>query len=257
MTNCSHLQSLRPFHIFGHATSFNSISELSAVASKAIRTLKTLPTFHVNPERPLQSVYEAHVYDWAYARKTIDTLTGEAEAMLEALLLGLDLDTCHGFLDLDDVQDNFGSRTPGHSFIDDNPTLPPLQGAVAAHVARKQGQVGLTSQAMFDAATAVPNAGAVTIYLRQYALLIRRMFQLAWVTMAAPYRTPEAVSIAIINVGDVQRSVFVRNGMLHLLPTYNKIQWRVGGAIPIPHPLPRRLSNVMYTSIVLIRPFVT
>lgn len=233
------------------------MSELSAVASKAIRTLKTIPTFHVNPERPLQSVYEAHIYDWGHARKMIDSLSSELEVHLDTLLLGLDPNTLPGFLLLEDVQDNFSSKTPGHSFLNDNPALQPLSGALGTHVAAQGGAVGVGRQALFDPTTSIFNPGAVNDYLRQYAILIRLMFQLAWVTMAAPYRTPEAVSIAIVNVGDVQRSVFVRNGLIHLLPTYNKNQWRVGGAIPIPHPLPRRLSQALYTSIVLLRPFVT
>ena len=195
-------------------------------------------------------------------RKALETLLREAANILnDTLLFGL-----QGLADypVESLHDNMAERRPGLSFLDDpRNQLHTVRDNVLQHLfsqpdlrrrfflaeappTSESGAEQQQSQSVrINPAEAAGYSHANKQFLQLLAVLIV-------MTAGLPPRRKELLGVSWCNDGN-PRNVFIYDGLVALITTYHKSQWRVGSR-PVARFLPPYLGNVLVRYLIYIPP---
>jgi len=196
-------------------------------------------------------------------REALETLLHEAAKCLnDTLLFGLQ--GLAGY-PVESLHDNMAERRPGRSFLDD----PRNQLSTVKDNVLQQLFIRPDLRRRFFLEEALPtsdsgaeqqsqpvriNPAEAAVYSHANKQFLQLLAVLIVMTAGLPPRRKELLGVSWCNDGN-PRNVFIYDGLVALVTTYHKSQWRVGSR-PVARFLPPYLGNVLVRYLIYIPPIL-
>ena len=179
--------------------------------------------------------------DW---REMLQRLVARVEIILREELL---FEKIAPKFNLDRIQDNFGNLEPGYSFVSDERNCLPQNWLYEAVSSGSTGRLLVDERGEYQ-------VGFMKTYLDSNRLFLRLLAVLIYMTSGLPPRQDELVSITWKN-WDTARNIYVSHGLVAIITSYHKAQWRVGTR-PVARFLPPVVGRLLVRYLVLVPSFV-